>query len=97
MTNLQETGTLMLSKDYKERFKAEYWQTKFRYEKLKKLNTKIEAGDLSSKVFEDGSCKYLDFKLVAPKEMLRRQQSVMEEYLHILELRAVVEGIDLDV
>ena len=34
----KDTVNLMLSSDYKERFKAEYYQTKIRYEKLKKLN-----------------------------------------------------------
>ena len=33
----------MLSPDYKERFRAEYIQTKIRYERLKAFNTKIEA------------------------------------------------------
>lgn len=33
---LKDTVQLMLSNDYEERFKAEYWQTKVRYERLKK-------------------------------------------------------------
>ena len=40
---LYDTVDMMVSKDYKERFKAEYWQTRIRYEKLKKLNTQLEA------------------------------------------------------
>ena len=40
---LKDTIKLMESENYKERFKAEYYQTKIRYEKLKKLNNKIEA------------------------------------------------------
>ena len=39
---LCETTKFMISMDYKDRFIAEYWQTKIRYEKLKTLNTKIE-------------------------------------------------------
>ena len=31
---LEDTIDLMKSSDYKERFKAEYYQVKFRYEKL---------------------------------------------------------------
>lgn len=31
---LKDTVRMMLSDDYKERFKAEYWQTRIRYEKL---------------------------------------------------------------
>lgn len=38
---LNNTVELMNSSDYKDRFKAEYYQTKIRYEKLKKFNTKI--------------------------------------------------------
>lgn len=40
---LKNTVELMNSEDYKERFKAEYYQTKIRYEKLKAFNNKIEA------------------------------------------------------
>ena len=43
---LKDTIEMMNSDDYKERFKAEYYQTKIRYEKLKKFNTKIEAADM---------------------------------------------------
>ena len=32
---LKDTATLMVSSDYKERFKAEYYQLKIRLEKLK--------------------------------------------------------------
>lgn len=31
MMNLMNTVDMMKSQDYKERFKAEYWQTKIRY------------------------------------------------------------------
>ena len=40
--DLKQTTDLMLSQDYKERFIAEYWQTKIRYEKLKHFNNIIE-------------------------------------------------------
>ena len=40
---LKDTIDMMLHEDYKERFQAEYWQTKIRYERLKKFNTRIEA------------------------------------------------------
>lgn len=89
---LKETVPYMLSEDYKERFKAEYYQTKIRYERLKKFNTKIEAAEMT----EYG----LDKKAImprhdCPKDLLRRQQNLMGEYLHTLEVRAVIEGIDL--
>ena len=34
---LSDTFDLMCSKDYKDRFRAEYYQTKIRYEKLHKM------------------------------------------------------------
>lgn len=43
---LKETVEMMYSDDYKEQFKAEYYQTLIRYEKLKKFNTRIEAADM---------------------------------------------------
>lgn len=45
MIEFKDTIELMLSEDYKERFKAEYHQTELRYERLKALNTKIEAAN----------------------------------------------------
>lgn len=44
MKELKDTIELMNSEDYKERFRAEYYQTKIRYEKLHKLIIKMEAG-----------------------------------------------------
>lgn len=90
--NLIETMTLMISGSYKDRFKAEYYQTKIRYEKLKSLNNKIEA------------YRHLDYdkrnimeepKYDCPIDMLREQQHIMGEYLHILEVRAEIEGVEL--
>lgn len=40
---LNETIKLMNSKDYKDRFRAEYYQLKIRYEKLHKMVVKYEA------------------------------------------------------
>ena len=34
---MEHTIDLMISEDYKERFQAEYYQTKIRYEKLHKM------------------------------------------------------------
>lgn len=89
---LKDTIKLMESEDYKERFRAEYYQTKIRYEKLKKLNNKIEA------------YYHLDYdkrnimeepKHDCPADMLREQQQIMGNYLHILEVRAEIENIEL--
>ena len=92
MKELKDTIELMNSEDYKERFRAEYYQTKIRYEKLKKLNNKIEAYN------------HLDYdkrnimeepKYDCPVGMLMDQQHVMGCYLHILEVRAEIEKIEL--
>ena len=41
---LKDTIKLMNSDDYKDRFKAEYYQTKIRYDKLHQMLIKNEAG-----------------------------------------------------
>lgn len=84
---LAETIKLMNSKDYKKRFVAEYWQTKIRYEKLKAFNTKIEANERKGNFTEP--------KHDCPNDLLLNQQRAMGEYLHILEVRAVIENVDL--
>lgn len=40
---LKDTIDLMNSSDYKDRFKAEYWQAKIRYDKLDDITVKYEA------------------------------------------------------
>lgn len=92
MMELKDTIELMNSSDYKERFKAEYQQTKIRYEKLKAFVTKIEA----HRVSQYGPVQVEEPKHDCSLEMLRNQQEKMGEYLHILELRAVIEGVDLN-
>ena len=84
----EETVPLMLSDDYKARFVAEYRQTKIRYERLKNFCNRIEAA-----MSHPG-------KVEMPKhdcdlDLLREQQKNMGLYLHVLEIRAVVEHIDL--
>ncbi len=91
MTELKDTVAMMNSPDYKERFKAEYWQTKIRYEKLKAFNTKIEAAHRT--MYCDNAVE--EPKHDCPPDLLLEQQSAMGNYLHILEVRAVIEGIEL--
>lgn len=79
---LKDTVVMMNSADYKERFKAEYWQTKIRYEKLHRVCIRYEAGTL-------------DFKPTCSLELLTEQKAAMGHYLHCLEVRAEIEGIDL--
>lgn len=85
---MNETKELMMSGNYRERFIAEYWQTKIRYEKLKAFNNKIKVAKLCPNVM-------VNPKHDCPDELLKDQQRIMGEYLHILEIRALIEGIDL--
>ena len=91
--SLDETVDGMLSDDYKERFKAEYQQTKIRYERLKAFNNKIEAAHKTA--CHDSAKKVEMLAHDCPMELLREQQGIMGSYLHILEVRAVIEGIEL--
>lgn len=79
---LKDTINLMNSEDYKDRFKAEYYQTKIRYNKLHQMLIKYEAGTL-------------DFKPTCQFAKLQEQKRYMGEYLRCLEVRAAVEGIEL--
>lgn len=87
----EATVTGMLSPDYKERFKAEYRQTKIRYEKLKAFCNRIEA---ARHTMGSDSNKIEEPKHDCPFDLLRGQQRAMGEYLHYLEIRAVIEGIE---
>ena len=82
MMNLHDTVELMLSADYKERFRAEYHQTKNRYDKLHAMVVKYDAGTL-------------DFKPTCSIELLKQQKSAMGQYLYCLEGRAQIEHVDL--
>ena len=79
---LKDTIELMTSDDYKERIKAEYFQTKIRYSKLHSILMKAETNTL-------------DFQLSCSMEILRKQLHAMSEYLYSLEVRAEIEKIDL--
>lgn len=80
---LKHTIGAMMSGDYKKRFKAEYWQTKIRYNKLHEITVKHEAGTL-------------DFAPDCSLELLKRQKSAMGQYLNVLEIRAEIEDINLN-
>ncbi len=88
---LKDTVEMMQSDDYRDRFKAEYYQTKIRYERLKAFNNKIEASEATGFTHNPVERPKHD----CPYDMLRHQQAVMGEYLHILEVRAIIEGIQL--
>ena len=79
---LKETVGVMNSSDYKARFKAEYLQTKIRYDELDKMLIKHEAG-------------VLDFTPNCPIEILENQLYYMKQYLDTLRIRAEIEKIEL--
>ncbi len=79
---LKDTIELMTSECWKDRFIAEYLQTKIRYEKLHKLIVKREVG----------KC---DFNTPIPLESWRNQAYNMEQYLYELERQAAIHGIEL--
>lgn len=82
MIDLKDTIELMTSEDFKDRFKAEYYQTKIRYDKLHKMVVKMEAGTL-------------EFEPTCGIDLFKEQLANMGKYLYVLEIRAQIEGIEL--
>ena len=79
---LERIIELMKSEDYKDRFKAEYYQLEDRATKLGNMLEKYKAGTLNF----TPSCSY---------ELLNSQLKAMNEYLKYLMIRAEIEGIEL--
>ena len=79
---LRETVGLMNSEDYRDRFVAEYLQTRIRYMSLHKMCIRYEA-------------ETLPFTPKCSLELLKEQKSYMGNYLRCLEVRAEIEGITL--
>lgn len=69
--------------DYKLRMVKEYKELKEKYTKLHNMLVKYDAGKLN-------------FTPTCPIDLLRKQASVMGQYLYILETRAVIEDVDLN-
>lgn len=84
MKTLENTVQIMLSEDYKDRFRAEYLQLRMRYRKLYLLLTKNRLGALG-------------FKPDCPIDLLKQQLEAMRLYISLLEERAIHENIDLGV
>ena len=80
---LKETISMMQSEDYKERFKAEYFQLAIRYKKLCAFLDKWDNGEL-------------EFIPCCPRSTYNMQIKAMVDYLAVLEARAVMEGIELE-
>ena len=83
MEELKETVELMLSNDYKERFKAEYYQLKIRIDRLDNMLSKMENDELN-------------FIPTCPYELLQNQLKAMLLYEIFLKERAKIEKIDLE-
>lgn len=81
--DLKDTVEMMLSSDYKERFKAEYIQLDIRLKKLRTMLDKYNKGEL-------------DFTPDCPSDLLEYQYETMKRYLMILEQRAAKEGVILN-
>ena len=81
--DLTETAELMNSDDFKDRFRAEYYQLFIRLVKLEEMLHKMKDGTLNV----TPKCSY---------ELLHEQVVHMKQYKRVLEERAKIEGIDLD-
>ena len=79
---LIDTIDLMKSADYKDRFLAEYYQLKIRYDKLNTMVKKWDKGELN-------------FIPTCPRETYYMQLNFMKDYLYVLVIRASIENIDL--
>ena len=86
---VEKSQAEMAKNAWKERLKEEYTQLKERYEKLKAYNNKQEV-ELNIADKAQAAIEHYRYRL------LDQQQRAMSEYLHILELRAVLESIDLN-
>ena len=80
--DLKDTIEMMNSEDYKERFKAEYYQLKIRYLKLKNMMYLWDNGKLG-------------FIPDSPRSMYETQLKAMQDYLIVLGARANIENIEL--
>lgn len=83
MTELHETIDAMMSTDYKERFRAEYYQLKIRRDKLNAMLEKWDAGDIN-------------FNPTCPRELYDDQIAAMNNYLSCLKERAEMEEVEVD-
>lgn len=83
---LKDTIEGMTSTDYQARFKAEYQQLKIRWEKLNKFCNRIRASEFTGIDEPEHDC---------PVGLLKNQLEIMREYLTTLEIRAILEDIDL--
>ncbi len=79
---LKNTVEMMESPDYKERFKAEYYQLEIRYKKLLAMLEQWDKGTLA-------------FSPACPRSTYNIQVRAMTDYLAAMDARAVMEGVEL--
>ena len=79
---MQDTIELMMSIDFKDRIKAEYYQLKIRHEGLARMLKKYKEGTLGF----TPKCDY---------DLLHTKLVYMEGYMNVLEEQAKIEGIEL--
>ena len=79
---LQDTIELMNREDFKDRFRAEYYQLQIRHERLSKM----------LKGYREGT---LNFTPTCSYDLLHTQLVYMECYMNVLEERAKIENIEL--
>lgn len=78
---LKDTIHAMQSEDWKERLKAEYYQTRIRYDALDAAIIKHEAGELP--------------ELAESIDVIKAQGSAMAEYLYCLKIRLALAGVEI--
>lgn len=82
MMELKDTVNMMNSEDYKERFKAEYYQLVTRYNKLMVMLENWDNGTLT-------------FTPTCNRGIYNFQVKAMADYIACLETRAMIEDIKL--
>ena len=80
--NLFDTITLMSSEDYKEQFKAEYWQL---YWRINELNNMLDCWDSNK----------LNVSSKVPRYIYEYQLDAMCRYMDMLKVRAKLEKIEI--
>ena len=80
--DLIDTIEPMSSEDYKDRFRAEYYQLEIRLDKLTTMLEKWDKGELN-------------FTPTCPRELYNEQVNAMVNYLNVLRTRAEIEHVKL--
>ena len=86
ITSLEQTIGYMLSADYKDRFKAEFWQLSLRASKLEHYIKRIKDAKAAGEPEPPHDCSI---------ELLEEQLDCMYDYCRILLKRGLVEHINL--